>query len=77
MLLHKHQWKYQVNFRAKSCYFHTYKLIVGFTQEARLVSSKHLIQKHLEILRRSVETWLHTCWQSVLLDVKPVNLSIH
>ena len=68
MLLHKRQWKYQVNFRANSCYFHTYKLNVGFTLEARLVSSKHL-----EILRRSVET----CWQSVLLDVKPVNLSIH
>ena len=68
MLLHKRQWKYQVNFRANSCYFHTYKLNVGFIAEARLVSSKHL-----EILRRSVEP----CWQSVLLDVKPVNLSIH
>ena len=77
MLLHKHQWKYQVNFRVKSCYFHTYKLIVGFTLEARLVSSKQLIQKHLEILGRSVETWLQTCWQSELLDVKTVYLSIH
>ena len=30
-------------------------LIVGFTLEAKLVSSKHLIQVHLEILSRSVE----------------------
>ena len=30
-------------------------LIVGFTLEAKLVSSKHLIQVNLEILSRSVE----------------------
>ena len=30
-------------------------LIDGFTLEAKLVSSKHLIQVHLEILSRSVE----------------------
>ena len=30
-------------------------LIVGFTLEAKLVSSKHLIQVHLEILSRSEE----------------------
>ena len=30
-------------------------LIVGFTLEAKLVSSKHLIQVHLKILSRSVE----------------------
>ena len=48
MLLRKHQWKYLVKFRAKTtCYFHKYKSIVGFTLEARLVSSKHLIQEHL------------------------------
>ena len=31
------------------------RLIVGFTLEAKLVSSKHLIQAYLEILSRSVE----------------------
>ena len=29
--------------------------IFGFTLEAKLVSSKHLIQVHLKILRRSVK----------------------
>ena len=31
------------------------RTIVGFTLEGQLVSSKHLIQVHLEILSRSVE----------------------
>ena len=76
MWLRKHQWKYLVNFRAKTtCYFHTYKIIVGFTLEARLVSSEHLIQEHLEILRRSVETWLQTCWQSVLVLMYKLSIS--
>ena len=30
-------------------------IIVGFTLEAKLVSSKHLIQVHLEIFSRSVQ----------------------
>ena len=30
-------------------------IIVGFTLEAKLVSSKHLIQVHMEILNRSVK----------------------
>jgi len=34
---------------------------------------KHLNQVHLEILSYSVETWLHTRWQSILLKRKAVN----
>ena len=48
------------------------RTVVGFTLEAQLVSSKHLIQVHLEILSRSVEnmashlltkyiTWSKSC----------------
>ena len=75
MLLRKDQWKYLVKFRAKTtCYFHTYKSIVGFTLEARLVSSKHLIQEHLEILRNMASDLLTNC---ISVDVQPVNLSIH
>ena len=32
-----------------------YSTVVGFTLKAKLVSSKHLIQVHLETLSRSVE----------------------
>ena len=55
-------------------------LIVGFTLEAKLVSSKHLIQVHLEILSRSVENMAsHLSIQrySILLVIKAINLSIH
>ena len=49
-------------------------MFVGFTQEAKLVSSKYLIQVHLKILSRSVENlWLHTGCQSILLEVQAVN----
>ena len=37
---------------AQNCCF---GLLLGFTLEAELVSSKHLIQLHLKILSRSVE----------------------
>ena len=38
------------------CFSNTgHVIIVGFTLEAKLVSSKHLIQVHLEIFSRSVQ----------------------
>ena len=57
---------------------------LGFTLEAKLVSSKHLIRVHLEILSRFVEnmashllTGLLLLTNSILLEVKAVNLAVH
>ena len=77
--MRKHQSKYLVNFRAKTtCCFHKYKLIVGFTLEARLVSSKHLIREYLEILRRSIKNMASDLLTKFIsVDVQPLNLSIH
>ena len=38
------------------------EICVGFTLEAKFVSSKQLlIQEHVEIVSLSEETWLQTC----------------
>ena len=68
-----------VNFRAKTtCCFHKYKLIVGFTLEARLVSSKDLIREYFEILRRSIKNMASDLLtKCISVDVQPLNLSIH
>ena len=51
---------------------------LGFTLEAKLVSSKHLIKVHLEILSRFVENMAsHLLTNSILLEVKAVNLAVH
>ena len=50
-----------------------YSTVVGFTLKAKLVSSKHLIQVHLETLSRSVENMAaHLLAKAVNLD-----LSVH
>ena len=62
--------------------YHKYKaehkldIFVGFTLEAKLASSKHLIQVHLEILSLSVGN-MASHLLSRLLEVKAVNLSVH
>ena len=53
-----------------------YSTVVGFTLKAKLVSSKHLIQVHLETLSRSVENMASHFWQSILLEIKKLSISI-
>ena len=52
--------------------------LLGFTLEAKFVSSKHLIQVHLEILSCSVENMAsHLLTKHITLNKKAVNLSVH
>ena len=63
-------------------------IFVGFTLEAKFVSSKHLIQVHLETLRRSVEnmashlltksiTWSKSCQSHHSLESSIAPLHVH
>ena len=51
--------------------------IVGFTLGAKLVSSKHLIQVHLEILTRPVENMASHLLTKNTTWINAVNLSVY
>ena len=54
-----------------------YRTVVGFTLKAKLVSSKHLIQVHLETLRFSVENMAsHLLTKYITWNKKAVNLDL-
>ena len=54
-----------------------YRTVVGFTLKAKLVSSKHLIQVHLETLSFSVENMAsHLLTKYITWNKKAVNLDL-
>ena len=54
-----------------------YSTVVGFTLKAKLVSSKHLIQVHLETFRFSVENMAsHLLTKYITWNKKAVNLDL-
>ena len=60
--------------KSKKCTVKTRLTIVGFTLQAKLVSSKHLIQVHLKISSRTLENLAsHLVTKYTLSEAQAVN----